>query len=288
MQAHVAQMRNFQQGSMHPAPVAPTKYAAVQAESPQVVLTSATAANPGSGMHGCNHVPPAEPQLVECTHPSLSGAPSIDSDDTENNEQAKLDDLTPDILLHILCQAATSHKPIMPWLVCKQWRQLLLPRPAMAQFLAAAHGPDPALTVASGHGQQAVCRHLLSKAGARPEASKGAPLHAAVIKGRLTVAKLLLEHGSWEEADPTLSWALCIAASDGSVPMCEALLETGGSQLVTLRGSEALHWAAAHGHANVCRVLLQAGAQATSRDSWALHVAAQRGGAGSLEVSREI
>jgi len=227
----------------------------------------------------------------KATQVDQAGQADTDHDPAEQTQEGEegegtvsLSDLPEDVLLRVLCYAANPSKSLRPWSVCKHWRQLLAPDPALAQFLAAGQGPENALTRAAAAGKEGTCRWLLQSGGAEVEDGKCAALHGAVCKGHLGVVQLLLAHRSWVEEGKALTWALCLAAGYGMLHICEALIAAGPPQMSGFQDSAALHWAAGHGHAAVCRLLLQSGAQAAAKDSWSLQVAAQRGEDASLEV----
>lgn len=200
----------------------------------------------------------------------------------ESTTATTIKSLPDHLLLHVLCMAAGPRRMHAPWAVCRAWRHALSHPAAMATWLTHAYPLGRALARAAGSGKLDITQHIGHAHDflKLPCTSVSTSLHAAISARHLPVVQFLLAQGA--QADARNNWGLALAASNGDLEMCDLLLAHGAH---AKEPSTALQWAAAHGHLDVCRLLLaEGGANAREKDSWNLHVAAQRNAPNCLQV----
>ena len=117
---------------------------------------------------------------------------------------------------------------------------------------------------------------------------KSTPLHLALQRGHMEIARLLVEHGSHATAQDNQGWTpLHWAAKEGSIDLACLLIEHGAN--VTAQdhdGWTPLHWAMLRGSADISQFLIKHGADLTAQDSdgsTPLHWAVKEG---SLDLTR--
>lgn len=101
-----------------------------------------------------------------------------------------------------------------------------------------------------------------------PQEEGETPLHKAVMRGNVHVARLLLDNGASVDAQCNRFWtSLHVAARKGDTAMAELLLERGANiNAKKSDGYTALHLAALNGHSDTAKLLLERGADTSLKN----------------------
>ena len=140
--------------------------------------------------------------------------------------------------------------------------------------------PGDALRAAAERGDVATVLSELSKGSADIDAAGSktglSALHRASERGRVEVAKVLLQHGATvDRPSKTGQGPLHLAAGRGRLEICRILLDAGADPLMAdNNGWQALHTAAARNHTLVAQLIARRGGNPRQVDTAGCHVAA--------------